>query len=69
MSETCKDCKHWRKNVEPSSLERSSTCLRVETSGAYATGLSHGTKAIVTPAGARLNTGPDFGCNQFEAKR
>ncbi len=65
---TCKGCKHWRKNVEPSALERTSTCLRVQTSGGYATGLESGTKAIVMPGGARLHTGPDFSCNQWEAK-
>ncbi len=68
MNGTCKACKHWRKNVEPSALHRVSECLRVQTSGAYATGLEVGTKAIVMPVGSALRTGPDFGCNQFERK-
>lgn len=68
MSGTCKDCRHWRKNVEPDALGRSSDCLRVQVDGAYATALLDGTRAIVTSTGARLRTGPDFGCNQWEAK-
>ncbi len=69
MSGRCKDCRHWRKNVEPNVLSKTSTCLRVEVAGEYSTALLVGTTAVVTPGGARLHTGPEFGCVQWEAKR
>lgn len=68
MSGTCKDCRHWLKNVEPDVLAKTSTCLRAQVDGPYATALTSGTKAIVTSTGARLKTAPGFGCNQFEVK-
>lgn len=67
MSETCKTCRFWGKNINSHDVLRAtSSCLRVD---ADRLALVDGTKALIVPFGSKLKTGPDFGCNQWEAYR